>query len=693
MFKFNEKQKTSGGIFIMKHNFLKKLTSLLLGVIMVVAMIPVVAIGSSASVAGTSVTYTFSSYTEGTQYAVDEVHVLDDYVTVTTTQAHFTEQLRLYSSSTHDGYAVFASALAVDSIVINAGHKTDTLNVYSSTDGNTWSLVQGVAITSTSYNDYTVDLPDETTYIKLDVQGTQQIRIAYVTMTFAAAVVGAHEHEYAWDGNMGANGMHGLVCANGDGKCTVLTRSEECEWDAGTETKPATCTSEGEITHTCTVCGVTKIVAVPVIPHNFVSGSCADCGVPAATYTKVTTDLADWSGTYLIVYEAGSLAFDGSLATLDAVQNTVPVSISSGKIVGDYSAYVFTIAAIDGGYTIKSASGYYIGRSAGTNGLDSSTNYSYTNTISVSGGNAAIIGSGNAQLCYNKTSGQERFRYFKSASQQPIALYKLDDGTAVAPAGTKFDKDDGLTFMWDIPADLTGLTAKYTVNGGAPVSINASAAMNINVPAKQYFDVIEVTLYNGDTAVAAQRTSVAAESEKVLDNTAATEAAKDFAQATINLGAVAKDYFKYEGGTVSGNKTPDGPAEALNATLVTTGSPIVGIDYTAFNVRADEKFILRHHFNITGSGNYTVTVGGVPMSPKKVEGTDNEYYVEAEFVVGDFGTAKTVVISDGANTYTVDVSIYSYIAAVLADEAANSDLVDVAKALYDYNEAAAKIMA
>ncbi len=128
--------------------------------------------------------YTFSDYTAGTQYAENEKHVLDDIVTVTTTQAHFTTQLRIYSSSSHDGFAIIESQRSIEKIVLNAGNKADTLNVYGSTDGTTWTLIEGVATTS-SYADYTVTMDSAYKWIKLDVAGTQQVRIAYMTLTFA----------------------------------------------------------------------------------------------------------------------------------------------------------------------------------------------------------------------------------------------------------------------------------------------------------------------------------------------------------------------------------------------------------------------------------------------------------------------------------------------------------------------------
>ena len=56
----------------------------------------------------------------------------------------------------------------------------------------------------------------------------------------------------------------------------------------------------------------------------------------SGTWEKVTEAQEDWSGQYLIVYEKGSLIMDGSLSALDKEGNKVDVTITDGKIVGDY---------------------------------------------------------------------------------------------------------------------------------------------------------------------------------------------------------------------------------------------------------------------------------------------------------------------------------------------------------------------
>lgn len=145
-----------------------------------------------------------------------------------------------------------------------------------------------------------------------------------------------------------------------------------------------------------------------------------------ATYKKVESNLADFSGDYLIVYEEGLVAFDGSLTTLDATSNNVSVSITN-DIIELSEDYEFHIAAKEGGYSIQSSSGYYIGKTADSNGLNSDTTDKYTNSISFVSGEISVVGEGGPHLRFNKTSGQDRFRFFASGSytgQQPIALYE-----------------------------------------------------------------------------------------------------------------------------------------------------------------------------------------------------------------------------------------------------------------------------
>ena len=150
-------------------------------------------------------------------------------------------------------------------------------------------------------------------------------------------------------------------------------------------------------------------------------------------FVKVTSAPSDWSGTYLIVYENGKVAFDGSRTTLDAAKNTQAVTITNGEIeaTDEMKAITFTITKSGTNYTVKSKSGYYIGQTSNANGLKSNTSTTYANTMSFNTSDKSInFVSGGAYLRFNAASSDMRFRYYKSSSytnQKAIHLYKLVD--------------------------------------------------------------------------------------------------------------------------------------------------------------------------------------------------------------------------------------------------------------------------
>lgn len=148
----------------------------------------------------------------------------------------------------------------------------------------------------------------------------------------------------------------------------------------------------------------------------------------ADRFEKLTSVSDDISGTYLIVYETGSKAFDSSLDKLDATENTFAVTIENGVINGAYADKAVTLEKVSGGYTIKTASGLYIGTDDGvTNTLKTSTDPKYVNTVTISSGELDIACTTGGHLRFNNTPGQDRFRYYKAATytaQQAVALYR-----------------------------------------------------------------------------------------------------------------------------------------------------------------------------------------------------------------------------------------------------------------------------
>ncbi len=185
------------------------------------------------------------------------------------------------------------------------------------------------------------------------------------------------------------------------------------------------------------------------------------------SYLKVTSDSGLDDGQYLIVYEEGSRAFNGGLSTLDAASNYIEVVIEDDAIPSTTvtDAAAFTIEAMEGGYSILSASGKYICQTANSNGL-AARDEAVVNSISIEeSGDADIACSGN-HLRYNANSGQDRFRYFKSTSystQKPVALYRLDVAADPTPRIT-FEGDENGRVEKTVPASTTTVEFPYTKN-------------------------------------------------------------------------------------------------------------------------------------------------------------------------------------------------------------------------------------
>lgn len=180
------------------------------------------------------------------------------------------------------------------------------------------------------------------------------------------------------------------------------------------------------------------LMLVSMLP---VTAAAADEGV----YKEVTVDQTDWSGEYLLVYEASetqAYVFDGSLSKLDAVNNYQALEIADGAITADRTCSV-TVEAVTGGYIIKAANGQYIYAPSESNTIAITSNQStaakYPITFSVASDGVDIVLDSGPHMRFNASGDQMRFRYYKSTTytnQKPITLYKLEDGSTEPEPGT-----------------------------------------------------------------------------------------------------------------------------------------------------------------------------------------------------------------------------------------------------------------
>ncbi len=357
-------------------------------------------------------------------------------------------------------YEITVNNRALTSITLSGDYPT-TFNV-----GDTFSH-EGMTVTATYDDNTSEDVTADATFEGYDMNtaGTQTVTVSYTkadvtkTATYeitvnAVAVTGITLDKETVQLKVGKTTKltatvepdnatdKTVVWSSGDG--TVATVSEDGTVTAvaeGTATITAG-TPDGAQTATCTV---TVIAATAATEY----------------YEKVTTAPEDWSGEYLIVYEDGSVAFDGSLSTLDAAGNTIEVEIEDYKIeaTDNVNDAAFTIAKMEGGYSVKAASGKFIGATSYANSLASSDS-EIANSLSLDASGNAVIkvttSGGDVTLRYNYGSNQLRFRYYKSG-QQAIQLYKKVEATSVTTyslvVGEEETPFENLSLTKELPAN------------------------------------------------------------------------------------------------------------------------------------------------------------------------------------------------------------------------------------------------
>ena len=154
-------------------------------------------------------------------------------------------------------------------------------------------------------------------------------------------------------------------------------------------------------------------------------------------FEKVTSDLGDWSGSYVIGWDDGTTAYvfngqadtDGNNVTSALTNNTVTASADC----------IIVIEASGNGYTFKATGGYLNGKTydgAASNGMKFETEPA-VGTITWENGNPIITSAAGTIMRYNNGTTYEGdgnyswFRFFKPTSsvQTPVSLYKLTDGT------------------------------------------------------------------------------------------------------------------------------------------------------------------------------------------------------------------------------------------------------------------------
>ena len=193
-------------------------------------------------------------------------------------------------------------------------------------------------------------------------------------------------------------------------------------------------------------------------------------------YEKVTSSPSDWTGEYLLVYEADATTAY-SWTGVDAANCYEEMTIS-GNSISASNAVTISIAAMEGGYSILvnggTNNGKYIYGQSGSNTIKLGASPEL-NTLEYESDGVKIT-SYTSVMRFNNASNNLRFRYFKSTSytnQQAVQLYKKNDGgqqqeTVATPT---FSPAEGSYFepqQVTISCATEGATICYTTDGSDP---------------------------------------------------------------------------------------------------------------------------------------------------------------------------------------------------------------------------------
>lgn len=236
-----------------------------------------------------------------------------------------------------------------------------------------------------------------------------------LTETTAEALFTTVDHKYTYTANN--DGTHKVGCEN----CDYAVANEACTYNE--ENK-------------CEKCGAEK----PAVP----------------SYKKVTEAPADWSGTYILVYENKNQAYISNGQGTANQYNTA--TITDGVIEDTKNVFVkLLISSFNSGYSVKLVGGtndgkYFTCESTGSLPV---ANTETELTVSLDG-TGVVISNGNNKIRYNLSS--KMFRCYASG-QQPVQLYKL------VPGAHEHVEGDGIVTKAATCKENGEMTYKCTICG------------------------------------------------------------------------------------------------------------------------------------------------------------------------------------------------------------------------------------
>lgn len=349
-------------------------------------------------------------------------------------------------------------------------------------------------------------------------------------------------------------------------------------------------------------------------------------------YVKVTSTLSDWTGDYLLVYEAGPSVLTG---VADNIGSLGAVEIGDDHAISweDYKAYNISVEKNGSGYSLYLNGAGYLGARSGNNLLRSASVSSdaYRWSISVDGNGDVSI----ANLSYDRkilcNPSADRFCAYTgtSSSVKAVQFYKKSSGSGHA----------------------SGPTVILTT-GEATEITSAAATLNASYKGLNPVNVREVGFYWGTDATDL--------SESVYDNSAFTTSSGTITARISSLAAgmtyyyqvtmmvydeVSKKYVEFTGSIQSFTtlkSSPELPAGWLELPALTGNEDFVGTLYGSGGESEDNR---NYSYNYNYSRFASLWVA---------------YPLNKSHTVGDASTSNWSYNPDFDSSYQVNMTGSSY---------------------------------
>lgn len=646
------------------HTIFKKLTSLVLALLMVITMVPVFTLTARAAVI-LEATFEFgengdASHNESSTAMKDGTEYTNNNYTLTikspsnvygdSRDAKGNSALKLGTSKAVGSFS-FTVPENISKVVINvAGYKTKTVGIN----------VNGTTATIST-------LSDNGEYTPIEVDTSSQKTVTFATTTNKRAMIDS-------------------IMFYGDS-----SSSSTCEH---TNTKtvaevPATCTTPGTTAGVkCSDCGViiSGCKEISVIDHIYENGACTMCGksepvLPFKIGDTVifTGSKADGTGTRELTGFADGEKYGTATEYSDTVACTFPIEVVAGYESGTYA--------------FKNGDSYITCNGEKNVNLSATLDAKSSWKVDLDNNKLVIKSCSNDTYCLQYNPGTPRFTTYTSA-QQPIKVLVIP----VEKWNITLKDDLSVNFYLNLKVNdkVNFIFNEKTVTCDASeltLQADGTYLATVRMAAAQMTDTITIQVEGSSVK---KTYSIRQYADAILGSEKYSDATKALVNEMLNYGGMAQAFFGYntenlanKGITGAGAApVPENAASDMDKENDSDGC----ITYYGASLVYRDKIAVRFYFDAVEGQNLIFQAAGKVCKPVL---TGGRYMIEVpDICPQDYGTPITVTVTNAdGHKATVSYGPMNYIVRMYHKEGATTEMQNLMQALYNYHLAAVEYKA